>query len=73
VVAMRGTVTVLHYAAAGNPRTNHSATAVTNEQVSEATRLAEVAVSGPYSKADIGVIQSWEAAADPKRTVAGWR
>ena len=42
---MPGTVTVSHYAAAGNPRTSHSAMAPTNERVSEATKLAEVAVS----------------------------
>ena len=55
---MPGTVTVSRYAAAGNPRTNHSATAPTNERVSEATKNAEVAVSGTHLIADIAVICS---------------
>jgi len=35
---MPGTANELPYAAAGNPRTSHSATALTNKRVSRASR-----------------------------------
>lgn len=46
--------------------------APTNERVSEATRLAEVAVSGTHVIADIGVICSSAFANDPKRSFSEW-
>jgi hypothetical protein len=48
----------LHYVAAGNPRTNHFATAHTNKRASKAARLMEVAMSGSHAIADNAVICS---------------
>jgi hypothetical protein len=50
---MLGTVIVLRYVAAGNPRTNHFATARTNKWASKAARLMEVAMSGLRLEPDI--------------------
>jgi uncharacterized Fe-S cluster protein YjdI/CDGSH-type Zn-finger protein len=53
-----GTVIVLRYVAAGNPRTNHFATAHTNKRASKAARLMEVGMSGLHAIADNAVICS---------------